>query len=248
MARSVKPIAPTSSNLTPDQMRSAIKSINRRINELNTFDAVSISNRNDPKIESLVHKLDELITGIFPPGTIEYNRYHYSVTNLDREALNFMEDTPRHEVIAGLEEGIASSISTLETIKEIFAEKLDDGDEADTEEGKILRAYQGLDLHPEIDRAASKLYVDGHYANAIEDAVKALNAFVRMRSGRDDLDGTTLMETVFSPKNPVLAFNALSDESDRNEQKGFMMMMSGAVAGLRNPRAHSLIKDHPERT
>jgi Protein of unknown function (Hypoth_ymh) len=31
------------------------------------------------------------------------------------------------------------------------------------------------------------------------------------------------------------------------EQLGFMMMFSGAVAGLRNPRAHKLINDDPER-
>jgi uncharacterized protein (TIGR02391 family) len=56
------------------------------------------------------------------------------------------------------------------------------------------------------------------------------------------------MEHVFSAKKPVLAFNDLEDKSDRNEQKGFMMMFSGAVAGLRNPRAHRLVKDDAERS
>jgi uncharacterized protein (TIGR02391 family) len=102
-----------------------------------------------------------------------------------------------------------------------------------------------LELHPEIARAASTLYLNGHYANAIEDAVKALNNLVRLRSGSDK-DGTALMESVFNPKNPTLKFNALADESDQNEQKGFMMMFSGAVAGLRNPRAHKIIHDDPE--
>lgn len=55
------------------------------------------------------------------------------------------------------------------------------------------------------------------------------------------------MEFVFSPSHPILQFNDLSDQSDRDEQKGFMMMFSGAVAGLRNPRAHRLIQDDPER-
>ncbi len=55
------------------------------------------------------------------------------------------------------------------------------------------------------------------------------------------------MERVFSPKNPTLKFNKLADASDMDEQKGFMMMFSGAVAGLRNPRAHKLIEDDAER-
>ncbi len=70
---------------------------------------------------------------------------------------------------------------------------------------------------------------------------------MRLNSGIDDRDGVTLMEFVFNPKNPVLRFNALADQSDRDEQKGFMMLFSGAVAGLRNPRAHKLIQDDPER-
>jgi uncharacterized protein (TIGR02391 family) len=110
-----------------------------------------------------------------------------------------------------------------------------------------LHAYEGLDLHPEIARAAGDLYRGGHYANAIEDAVKVLNDLVRMRSGQT-ADGTSLMETVFSPNRPILKFNALTDQSDRDEQKGFIMMFSGAVAGLRNPRAHKLIKDDSEES
>ena len=77
-------------------------------------------------------------------------------------------------------------------------------------------------------------------------SVKALNTLVRLNSGEDTKDGTALMEYVFSQNNPILKFNDLVDESDKNEQKGFMMMFSGAVAGLRNPRAHKIIKDDAE--
>lgn len=113
-------------------------------------------------------------------------------------------------------------------------------------EGQVLGAYNGLDLHPEIARASTALYQDGHYAHAVEDAVKALNDLVRLRSG-EALDGTKLMGKVFSPNDPVLVFNDLMDQSDKDEQREFMMMFSGAVAGLRNPRAHGFIHDEPER-
>ncbi len=110
----------------------------------------------------------------------------------------------------------------------------------------ILQAYQGLELHAEISRAASQLYADGHYSNAVEAAVKALNGLVRLRSSLD-IDGTALMERAFSPNGPVLKFNALANQSDKDEQKGFMQMFAGAVSGLRNPRAHGFLKDDPER-
>ncbi len=73
-----------------------------------------------------------------------------------------------------------------------------------------------------------------------------LNDLVRLRT-RITEDGVTLMQQAFSPKNPVLKFNDLADESDRNEQLGYMQMFSGAVSGLRNPRAHKLVHDDPER-
>jgi uncharacterized protein (TIGR02391 family) len=105
---------------------------------------------------------------------------------------------------------------------------------------------EARDLHPVIAEAANKLFLDTHYAKAIVDAVIALSNLVRRHSG-EDLDGDKLMTTVFSPSNPILQFNDLKNQSDRDEQKGFMMMFAGAVAGLRNPRAHSLRKDDPQR-
>jgi hypothetical protein len=41
------------------------------------------------------------------------------------------------------------------------------GDDRDSLADRAIRAYSNLDLHPEIARAASELYRDGHYANAI---------------------------------------------------------------------------------
>jgi uncharacterized protein (TIGR02391 family) len=76
--------------------------------------------------------------------------------------------------------------------------------------------------------------------------VKTLNSLVRLRSGLE-IDGTALMEKAFSPNNPVLKFNALTSQSEKDEQKGFMQMFSGAVSGLRNPRAHGFVQDDPER-
>lgn len=120
------------------------------------------------------------------------------------------------------------------------------GDEGGNAADRAIRAYTNLDLHPEIARTASGLYRNGHYANAVEDAVKALSDLVRMRSG-EPLNGTTLMQRVFSPNAPILRLNSMADQSDKDDQLGFMMMFSEAVAGLRNPRAHKLIRDDLER-
>jgi uncharacterized protein (TIGR02391 family) len=233
-----------SANLSSKQIELAIPKIDRRIIDLESFDITSIKSEDDPRIDALEKELDALLVTIFGVGTVEYNRYHSSVTNLDTSSYNMFEETSISAIREGLKQGIATSKANLESIKKVFLEELKDA--GHTAIGKTLKAYDGLELHPAIEKSVGQLFRDGHYSNAIEDAVKALNSLVRLNSGIDDKDGSSLMEYVFTPKNPVLKFNSLSDSSDLDEQKGFMMMFSGAVAGLRNPRAHKIIKDDPE--
>lgn len=231
-------------NLSVQQKSEAIAKIDRRLAELRAFDPETVADRADPRIRALEGKLETLLVSIFGPETLEYRRYHSQVTDLDTAGYNIY-GTPLQEVREGLHRGKNQSIATLTEIRSGFLEDIDDAGQGAV--SRPLKAYEGLDLHPAIERAAGRLFRDGHYANAIEDAVKALNGLVRLNSGVDDRDGTSLMEFVFSPKAPILKFNSLSDQSDLDEQKGFMMMFSGAVAGLRNPRAHKLIQDDPER-
>jgi len=244
MPRRSKPSELKEAKLSLKQMELAIPKIERRISDLESFDVNSVNERSDPRIDALEKELDALLVSIYGVGTVEYERYRWSTTRLDTASINVMYETPINEIREGLRQGIATAKTILESIKKGFLEELTDAGQ--TTIGKTLKAYEGLELHPDIERAAGQLFRDGHYANAVEDAVKALNALVRLNSGVDDKDGTALMEYVFSPKNPVLKFNDLSDSLDIDEQKGFMMMFCGAVAGLRNPRAHKLIKDDPE--
>jgi len=99
-------------------------------------------------------------------------------------------------------------------------------------------------LHPLIQSVASKLFADGHYRQSILDTYILLVETVKTKSGRRDLDGVNLMQTVFSPNNPIIK---ISDDSD--EQLGYMWMFCGAVMGIRNPKAHRLIEQRdPQRT
>jgi uncharacterized protein (TIGR02391 family) len=103
-------------------------------------------------------------------------------------------------------------------------------------DGLFVRKKKPLDsLHPIVIRTALRLYNDGHYRQAVLDTYIALVQRVKEVSGRSDLDNTALMQTVFSPKNPIVV---LSDDPD--EQMGYMWMFSGAVMGVRNPKAHRL--------
>jgi uncharacterized protein (TIGR02391 family) len=245
MARHPPP-PPPEPEMTPDHINRAIARFRRRLDDLAKFEPEAIRDRSDPSVAALEVAIKEALAEAFGRNTAKYQSYSAAGT-LDTAGLSIVGATPLPQVVEGLRRGKERAIALLSQAISSLQEKLAEmGEPSDNPAAKALRAYEGMDLHPEIARAASQLYKNEHYANAIEDSVKALNALVRLRSGLD-VDGVTLMQQAFSPKNPILKFNDLSDQSDQDEQLGFMNMFSGAVSGLRNPRAHSLIKDDPER-
>ncbi len=108
---------------------------------------------------------------------------------------------------------------------------------------------EGLDLHPAIRDAALERHRNGHYADAIEASCKALIALVQVKAATFDQDGTALMRAVFSANNPQLCFTPFpyANRTDESEQEGMMHLYEGAMLALRNPRAHKLVEDDPER-
>jgi uncharacterized protein (TIGR02391 family) len=245
MAQRQTPVdRPQSANLTAEAARAAVPRLQRRIDELAAVDLNSLTEETgDNVLNGISLKINATLREILGDNTIELREYEvHSLTGtflgLGGADHSFGGRFPE------VRTSVASTLSSLQTLQDLLKEKASPDNASGG--GHVIRAYEGLELHPEIARAASKRYLAGQYADAVEASVKALNALVRMRSGLEH-DGTTLMERAFNPSTPTLKFNQLSDQSDRDEQKGFMMMFSGAVAGLRNPRAHKFIQDDPER-
>lgn len=87
-------------------------------------------------------------------------------------------------------------------------------------------------------RAASRsLFEGGHYSQAVFEAFKFLNNLAKKRSKVND-DGASLMFKVFPTKAPVLRLNALTNQSEQDEQDGYMHILAGTMTGVRNPRGH----------
>jgi uncharacterized protein (TIGR02391 family) len=93
-------------------------------------------------------------------------------------------------------------------------------------------------LHPYIAKGCSRLFVDEHYAQAVEESAKAVFQYLREITGLT-LDGAALAQQALSVKSPILAFSDLADETKRNEQVGFMEMLAAFAKGVRNPLAHT---------
>lgn len=226
------------------EMQLAIKKIDRQILVLESFDVSAVQGLGDPRVRPLELSLKNMLLEIYGSKSTQYRNY-LEITHIEPSLTGIYDNPSIQELRDRLHKGIMRSVNTLKSMKDDILEILNEYDEHSST--RSLKAYEALELHPEIARHVTSLYRDGHYSEAIERAFKALNHLIQLRSG-EELDGVALMQKVFSEKNPILKFNNLSDPSDRNEQRGFMELFCGAVTGLRNPRAHKIIEDDPERT
>lgn len=96
--------------------------IDRRITDIGVFDVNSVNDRSDPRIRALSSMLEALLVSIFGHDTVEYERYHWSATNLDTASVNMMYETPIHEIREGLQHGLATARSQLQAIRAEFVE------------------------------------------------------------------------------------------------------------------------------
>ena len=93
------------------------------------------------------------------------------------------------------------------------------------------------DIHPLLPKKVLKLFDDAHYPEATFHAAKFIDKTVARASGLSET-GATLMQKAFSEKAPQIRLNELQNDTDQNEQKGYMSLFVGLVWAIRNPRGH----------
>ncbi len=92
-------------------------------------------------------------------------------------------------------------------------------------------------LHADVLRFASDLFTDGHYASAVFEAFKAIEARVRKMSG-SEASGRDLMAKAFGGTRPAINVTLSPGQTGQDEQEGFKLMLMGMMQFVRNPGAH----------
>lgn len=115
--------------LTVEQMKAALKKIERRIGDLEAFDVSAIRERWDPVVGALEKKVNSTLQGILGHDTIEY--HEYSIGRLDTLPLIIGGGPePIQKVHAGYRDGIERERLKLETLRDILRERIGDSEEA----------------------------------------------------------------------------------------------------------------------
>jgi uncharacterized protein (TIGR02391 family) len=226
---------------SPEEIDAAIVKLQRRIQELGKLDVRAAFLNKTGEDEVARSNVQKTILDVFGAHSPEYREHQYIQIWAGDQYVN-MSDAA---LIQGMEQGRVKVIGILSGLIGSLEEK-----KADLTGGispSPSTYFARLNLHPRILDVSRELFMDGHPWEAVFAASKALINYVRERSGRHDLDGAPLVRAVFSKNNPVLAFNAMADQTDLDEQEGMMHLFEGAVLAIRNPGGHSFPEGPEQR-
>ncbi len=153
-------------------------------------------------------------------------------------------------------------LNSLESIIEF----LESGDER-IEESEFIHYYKFLKnesnitsndisynywsiIHPDITKVAQKKFFLGLYAESVRTSLVEIEDKIRKlykaQSGRE-LSGDALMREAFSPNNPVIPLDDISNQEGKDIQKGYMEIFCGSMIGIRNPKSHRNFEITKER-
>jgi uncharacterized protein (TIGR02391 family) len=97
--------------------------------------------------------------------------------------------------------------------------------------------FEIRDIHPALPGVVRKLFDNAHYSQATFEACKFLDNEVR-RHANVEKTGKALMMDALKETLPPIRLNALTTETDRNEQEGYKFLFAGTMIAIRNPRGH----------
>jgi uncharacterized protein (TIGR02391 family) len=181
--------------------------------------------QNDPDVEGWVSMTKDILNQTFgqPDGAMhsKTSDFVFATGGLQSDRLRLGDHVNR-------EYARRLYVMTQQKRKMLLNEYIEQlQDHAPTSSATALDLYV---FHSEIEIVSSHLYRNGHYKQAALKANHRLIDEVRRASGISD-DGDSLINKVFGidRQNPIIQFNSLETEAQREEQRGTMHLFKGIV-------------------
>lgn len=102
----------------------------------------------------------------------------------------------------------------------------------------LMNKLKERHVHSEVIKYCTQELLQENYFHSIFECCKGILERVRELSGLT-IDGSKLLDAVFSTKNPLLKINELKNSSEINQQNGFKEMLNGITHYVRNVTAHT---------
>lgn len=176
MARhSSKYTEPQKANLTDEQIRKGISRIQKRLDDLEQFNPLSISERRSPEVRALETAIDETLSEVFGHNTIEYIRYQdaaqmhegmisYSTSSwIDARAGGHSRGADYQELQENLKKSKARSIGLLQQAIRGLTERLEDNTQSQEVSSSVSQ---------KAEPSRKVFIVHGHNMNARESVAR----------------------------------------------------------------------------
>ncbi len=226
---------------TSEEIDGAVRKLQRRVAELEALDVQAAVLHDTSLKDVAVSNVRETIREVFGQISPEFKEHEH----IRMWGGPMFANMSNSDIITGTERGRKHIIGILNGLIGRLKEKQEELADITAPTPSAVLEY--LNLHPRISEVAGDLFEDGYPWEAVFAAAKSLVNYVKERSGQHQLDGASLMRSVFSRNNPILTFNDLSDQTDIDEQEGMMHLFEGVVLGIRNPGGHSFPEGPEQR-
>lgn len=192
-----------------------------------------------------------------PPSSVGFHRYKTDASEDDIVKLAQVVEQILDRVIPGWRSTIKKkdrqkwSIHYEASVR--ARESLIRADEIRKNLGEDTPELSAAKLHPWVWDGASSLWQSGHYREAVEGAIRKLNAETQNKLGRRDVSETDLFKQAYSEQAPAPGKPRLhrmkndGSKSFESVQRGARSFAEGVFAGIRNPLAHEADQEMPER-
>lgn len=191
-------------------------------------EAVFQARYDDPQVDVWVNSTENILNQAFgkPDGERHDNTKAFVYADGGPLYINMSEGE--------IQQNHQARTTRRKALLEGFIEQLDD-----LAPPSAVTAPDQYQFHSEIERVSGELYRSGHYKSA------ALEAYIRVieqvrKVSKIREDGDSLMNKAFAcdKQTPIIQFNNLLSDAEKDEQRGFLFLFKGVV-GLRNSKAHS---------
>jgi uncharacterized protein (TIGR02391 family) len=110
--------------------------------------------------------------------------------------------------------------------------------EAQQRSSELIKDLRQRYVCEDVLRYCKPEYLEQNYFHCVLEAAKSLAQRIREKTGLKE-DGCELVDKTFSIKNPLLAINSLSTETEKSEHTGYANYLKGIFGMFRNVTAHT---------
>lgn len=180
---------------------------------------------------NLCQQKDHSSARVFQFIKVVLNPIRY-INNANRNKLQFFEALEKMNLLLSF-----SGFKITENGEIISIQQVQNIEQAMRHANSFYRKLLDRNIHSEVIKYCKPETLQQNYFHAVFEAIKGLNTRIKGMTGLST-DGCSLINTVFSEKNPYLVINSLRTQSELDEHNGFRYLILSVQTMFRNPISH----------